>query len=192
MGHFKRRIPLVILVSVWLTLTFAIAMMSGLAGVSAGNRLIHHNPFAAYGALWPGQSIESVAAYAWQTPQGFIPCLSSESAGLDYDGLTMRHIYSALDDTKSTVCTYSPDDNVFQGIMVTIVDNRVQELQFFSDVLLEDSLLLYWGMPDAVTRFGNDQALDLRWNRTTYQARAVAQPVRLGAIVKTVMLTARE
>jgi hypothetical protein len=191
MGLSKRRIPLVVMASLWLTLIFIIAILSGLLAVRAHNAALPHpNPFVAYEPLWPGQSIESVAAFARQTPQGFSYCLSSESSNPALDGLTMHLNVPSMNNTgKSAVCSYPAADGIFQHIIIALEDNRVRTLQFCSDVLPKDLLLLYWGMPDSIERFGDNQELNLHWYRTPFWATAVTSPVKSTTIIKTVTLT---
>ncbi len=68
-----------IFVSALLTLSFIILILCIFVGISIGNSALHPNPFAAYEAVWPGQSIESVSAYAQRTPQGYLPCITGAS-----------------------------------------------------------------------------------------------------------------
>jgi hypothetical protein len=56
--------PLWVFVSVLLTMSFSVLILSMLAGLSAGSSFLHPNPFAAYEAIWPGQTIAIVSAYA--------------------------------------------------------------------------------------------------------------------------------
>jgi hypothetical protein len=45
-------------------------------------------------------------------------------------------------------------------------------LSLFSDNLHQDSLFLYWGAPDAITRIRGFDRLYLHWDRGTYEATA--------------------
>ena len=87
-------------------------------------------------------------------------------------------------------CADYPKGNIFRTVSVTIENNRIRQLEFYSDVLPEDSLLLYWGMPDSITQSGNPQIVNLYWERSTYSA--LASVMKSGSVVKLITLTAKE
>jgi hypothetical protein len=174
--------------AVLLTLSFITLIGSILLGFSTGDRLLHPNPFVGYEALWPGQSIASVAAFAERTPEGRMACITGVSPSERYLGLDITVIAASSDQTDKTIsCRYFPKDGGFNKTFVIIDADRVQEVQLFANSLPEDALLLYWGAPDSITK-GHDQFMYLRWDHSTYIATAqVAEP---DSVVKCVTLIA--
>ncbi len=81
------------------------------------------------------------------------------------------------------------DHEFFRTMRVTVVDNRVQELVLFSDILQQDSLMLYWGIPDSITGSNNDRWMFLNWNRDTYSA--VAMVTQSNSMVQLLTLTSK-
>jgi hypothetical protein len=179
--------------SLLLLLTFIVLILSDLVGFRLGNTELHSNPFTAYEGIWPGQSIESVAAYARQTPEESMTCFSSSAPDPNYPGLVVHIEHAEMDELdRSIVCTQVPGDSVFRIVNVTIEDKHVQELQLGSNGLQEDSLLLYWGEPDAIIRIGNSQDFWLRWVHDMYWATAKVEPAQPGAIVRILTIAARK
>ena len=178
-------------IAVVLTLSFIILIVSVFAGLHLENSLLHSNPLAAYEGVWPGQSTASVAAYAQRTPQGYISCVS-DTPGQQFRGMEVRIVPGPPPSSSKIRCmkVNAPDDGKFRWMMVTIDENRVQELQLSSDSFPQDVLLLYWGPPDSISRSGTDSLLNLYWDHSTYSAMAVIRET--DSIVKSVILTARE
>ena len=160
-------------VAVLLTVSFVILIASIVSGLGIRTMLLHPNPFAAYESVWPNQSIASVAAYAQHIPQGSMACVSGASPRQPYSSLDVRVAPGAYSSLGSNIrCMNTPRDGVFGWMTIAIDDNRVQELQLFSDGFRQDALLLYWGAPDAITRSGDDSSLHLYWEHSTYSAVA--------------------
>ena len=181
----------VVFASALLIVSFSVLMLSMVSGFRLGTQLVHSNPFAAYEAIWPGESVSSVAAFAQRTPQGAMKCISGASPIQSYSGLEVRVAAGAYDALRQKIaCTHSPKDSVFRWMTIAIDHDQVSELELFSDVLQQESLLLYWGMPDSITRTASDQFLQLCWERSTYSATASIQEAN--SVVKIVMLKARE
>ena len=179
------------LLAVLLTVSFLVLTLSTLTGLQLGNALVHPNPFAAYEAVWPGQSAASVAAFALGSRQGYMPCVAGASPRKPYASLEVRiapGAYETLGDKGD--CIHAPNNGIFRWMTVAIEDDQVQELQLFSDVLQQDTLLLYWGAPDAIAKAGNDSLLNLYWERSTYSA--VASVLERDSVVRAVTLTAKK
>lgn len=156
-----------------LMLSFSALIISTLLGLQLGHALLRPNPFAAYEAVWPGQSISSLTAYARRTPEGEIPCYGN--ANEPFLGLVIQPISrTAYADTLSReiVCTANPSEGTFRSMIVAIEHDQVQELVLFSDTLHQDTLFVYWGAPDAITSVQDDERLYVHWNRDTYEATA--------------------
>ncbi len=178
-------------IAVVLTLSFIILIASAFTGLRLGNSLLHPNPFAAYEAVWLGQSMASVAAYAQRTPQGYISCVSDALPGQQFSGMEVRIVPSnGLSSRIRCMMVNATDDGEFRWMMVTIDENRVQELQLSSDSLPQDVLFLYWGPPNSISRSGTDSLLNLYWERSTYSAMAAIREA--DSTVTSVTLTARE
>jgi hypothetical protein len=77
----------------------------------------------------------------------------------------------------------------FRSMRVTLVDNRVQELILFSDVLQQDTVLYYWGIPDSIKGSPMDKWMYLYWNRDGYSV--VAMVTQSNARVGLLRLTAK-
>lgn len=152
---------LVLVAAAMLILNFSALIVSTLLGLRLGDALLRPNPFAAYEAIWPGQSIASLEAYAQQTPEGAFPCYAPVAPSNTYDV-----------GASALVCTSASDEGVFRSMSVTVVRGQVQELTLFSDSLHQDNLFLYWGAPDAITRVRGFERIYLRWYHDTYEATA--------------------
>ena len=142
----------VVFIAVLLTFSFMLLILSTLAGLQLGNTLRRPNPFVNYEALWPGQPITSLATYGRQNRNSYLPCIAGTSPLEAYRGLGIRVSPGAYDSLGQVIqCVDYPNDGVFHSISVTIVADQIQQVEFHSDVLREDMLLLYWGMPDSIT-----------------------------------------
>jgi len=182
---------LVVLLSVLLTFSFFVLMLSTLVGLQLGNTLLHPSPFGGFEALWPGQSIVGLSAYARHTARGYLPCVTSVTPPRHYLGLQVQFAAGAYNGGGSALkCADYPKDDVFRTVNVTIENNRIQQLEFYSDVLPEDGLLLYWGMPDSITQSGNPQIVNLYWERKTYSA--LASVIKSDLVVRLLTLIAKE
>lgn len=193
-GGSTQTLPKAVLVAaVGLTIGFAMFMLSTIAGLQLGNTLLRPSPFIPYEAIWPGQTLESLEAYATGLPEGQIACMagSAHSPGTPYTGETVYHIPENTPSTLSNtelVCSYQPASGLFRWVTVRIKNSRIAQLELLSDVLPEDVLLLYWGMPDAISRMGREQRLNLYWERGSYSAMATVMEV--SSMVRIVTLTA--
>ena len=182
---------LMVFASALLLFSFSLMILAIFGGLSIGNMALRPSPFAAYEGIWPGQSSASVAAYGMRIPQGYMPCISGASPLKSYSGLEVRVAPGAYNALGTIVnCMSSPKDGVFHWMTMTIIDNRVKELNLFSDVLKQDTLLLYWGAPDAISKSDNDSQLNLYWERRTYSV--IASILELDSVVKRVKLTAKK
>ena len=164
---------LIVFFALLLTMSFIVLILSVAAGFGLGNVLLRSNPVAAYEAVWPGQSVAAVAAYAQHLPQGYLSCVSGASPAQPISGLDVRvapGAYGAMG--PEIACTKSLDDGVFRWMTVIIRGEQVQALKLISDGLQQDSLLLYWGAPDALTKSGDQSQINLYWQRDTYSAMA--------------------
>jgi hypothetical protein len=149
---------IVVRLSILFTFSFITLILSILAGLRLGNSLLHPSPFSAYEAVWPGQSIASLSEYAQQTIPDRLPCLTDVSPRREYPGLEVRVAAGAYNVLGQAIkCTAYPKDGMFRVISLTIESDRIRQLEFYSEVLSEDVLLLYWGMPDSITPSGNPQ-----------------------------------
>ena len=181
----------VMFVATLLTLSFIILILAIVVGLHVGDSLLHPNPLATYGGVWPGQSQPSVAAYARRLPQGRISCITGASPRQQYIGLDVRVAAGAYDALGRKIsCMNKLDDGVFRWMTVAIDGNHVRELRLFSDTLPQDALLLYWGPPDSISRLGTDSLLNLYWEHSTYSAMAAVR--ESDSVVKLITLTARE
>jgi hypothetical protein len=145
---------------------------ASLMGLHLGIRLLRPNLFANYEAIWPGQPVSSVAAFAVQRPRGYISCLAGSSPGYKYAGLDL-HIEPGIQDAHDEmICASHSTDGIFHWIAITVNDGRVQELQLYSDTLQQDTLFLYWGAPDAISQSGDGEVLILHWDRSAYSVMA--------------------
>jgi hypothetical protein len=144
-----------------LILSFSALIGSTLLGLQLGDSLLRSNPFADYEAVWPGQSIASLEAYARRTSVGAIPCYAPAVSGNTYD---VR--------VNEIICTYVSDESLFRSMSVRVVRDQVQELTLFPGSLHQDNLFLYWGAPDSITRIRGGERIYLHWNRDTYEATA--------------------
>jgi hypothetical protein len=170
-------LPMVMLVIAVLLVSILMALMlSILTGLHLGNMMVRPHPFAAYEFLWPGQPVTSVAEFARRTPQGAIQCYARTSSLEDNPGLVLHIVYGndygGQGLGQQVVCTDSQAaDSLFRSMNVTLSGDQVQELILFSDVLQQDTLLLYWGAPDSI--IDGKAAWYLQWNRSTYTATAM-------------------
>lgn len=183
----------VLVAAVGLTIGFVMFMLSTIAGLQLGNTLLRPSPFIPYEAIWPGQTLESLEAYARGLPERQIACMAggSPSLGSPYSGVTVYHIPENMPNTSlnaELVCSYQPASGLFRWVTVRIINSRISQLELLSDVLPEDVLQLYWGMPDAISRMGRDQRLNLYWERSGYSAMATV--METSSVVRIVTLTA--
>jgi hypothetical protein len=175
-----------------LLLIAIVLILSTMIGFSIGNSALRSNPLTAYEGIWLGQPIASVAAYAGQTSAGSMTCYASNPPEHDYPYLDIYTRNAGLDESdKTIVCEHYPHDGVFGTVSLTMEGERVQELTFLSDRLQENTLLLYWGAPDAITRIGNTQGFWLRWVRSSYWAVAKVEPALPGAVVRILTITTK-
>ena len=70
-------------------------------------------------------------------------------------------------------CMDELENGPFRSVSITIKNDRIQELNLFSDFLQQDVLSVYWGVPDSITKGGSGQSLYLHWDRDTYTATAM-------------------
>jgi hypothetical protein len=190
--HVNTLPGIVVRLSVLLTLSFVVLILSTLAGLQLGNTLLHPSPFAAFEAIWPGQSVTSLSAYAGRNARDSLPCIAASAPQSQYIGLDVQVAPVAYNGSAQAVmtCADYPKDDIFRTVSVTIENNRIRQLEFYSDVLPEDSLLLYWGMPDSITQSGNPQIVNLYWERSTYSV--LASVMKSGSVVKLITVTAKE
>ncbi len=175
------------------TLLFVLFMLSIISGYQLGNTLLRPSPFIPYEAIWPGLELDSLVAYARRTPEGFINCSSGVSATTSQP-YPVTTTYVIPRDSAALngrlVCFFQPASGAFRWVTVHVEDEQIQQVELLSDVLPEDALLLYWGMPDAISRMGSDQRLNLFWERNSYSAMATV--VETTSTVRIVTLTAKE
>jgi hypothetical protein len=132
-----------VLLSVLLTFSFVVLILSTLAGLRLGNTLLHPSPFGAFEAVWTGQSIASLSEYAQQTIPGHLACLTGASPHQEYLGLAVRVAPGAYNALGQVIkCAAYPKDGMFRVISLTIENDSIQQLEFYSEVLSEDVLLL--------------------------------------------------
>ena len=178
-------------ISILLLVSFVVLIASMLAGLYLGTMQLHPNVFATYNAVWPGQTMASLAAFAQHTPEGRIKCIADEAPSKVYPHLVVNVTIGATGVLNhTTYCMSAVDDALFHKIEVVLSDGQVQVLKLFSDTLHHDTLLLYWGAPDAIQRRGDNQPLYLEWNRRTYSATALVR--ELDSMVTVVTLTAKD
>jgi hypothetical protein len=177
--------------STLLFLSVVVLVLAMLEGMQVGHNLLHPNPFIPYEALWPGQSIGSVADYARRTHKGNIPCYTDSAFDTVLSGLVVYSNYNYYVSGNHVVtCIGDRREDVFRQMLVTLANEKVRELFLFSDTLRQDTLTLYWGVPDAITRGSNGQSIFLHWNQETYTATAtINEP---DAMVSLVTLIAKD
>ncbi len=118
-------------------------------------------------------------------------CITGASRSQRYIGLEVFAAAGAYEALGQKInCMDSRTDGVFRWMTVAIGDDQVQKLELFSDFLQRDTLLLYWGAPDAIAKSGDDLYMDLYWERGTYSAKASV--LEHDSMVKVVTLTAIE
>jgi len=180
----------VVVAAVGLTFGFVTFMLATVAGLQLGNTLLRPSPFIPYEAIWPGQSLESLETYVRRMAERQITCTSGEapSPGAPYSSAAVYRIPGDAIPSSELVCSYSPASGLFRWVTVRMENARIEQLELISDVLPEDVLLLYWGMPDSISRMGSDQRLNLFWERGSYQAMATVMEAT--SLVRIVTLTA--
>lgn len=179
---FVRDLPTyVIFLAVLLTLSFLVMITSAFTGVQLGSTLSHPNPFTPYETIWPGQTAAALFEYAQGSGTGFVNCFSGERYAIGSFGSWAKDRYQ---------CMNTLGDSVFRSVQVDVAQNRIHDMLLFSDVLPEDTLMLYWGIPDSIAQSGNPQWLKLYWERSTYSADALVN--KADSIVKLITLTVKE
>ena len=137
---------IVVLLSILLTVSFIVLILSSLIGLQLGNSLLHPVPVCPYEAAV--QSIESLAAYARQTTQGHLLCLTDASPHRTNTASDGPVAVPLQQHTQSSHKMRGLSEGRDFGVIgLTIRDDRIQQLEFYPDVLPEDVLLFYWGMP---------------------------------------------
>ena len=180
---------LVFFLSVLLIVGFLTLILSVLASGHLIEALAHPNPFAAYEVFWPGQLIDTATDYARLTTDNHLACMSEAQASLGQLGIELTLSPSTVYQAEGTIyCQRFLDDGIFRRLLMRIEKKRIQELQLFSKGLQQDTLFLYWGTPDAITKSGNDRFWELYWERSTYSAMATV--IKTNSIVTLVTLTA--
>ncbi|MEO8606257.1 MAG: hypothetical protein ABI690_00120 [Chloroflexota bacterium] len=157
-----------------------------------GDMMARTNPFNNYELVWPGQTLADVAEYARQTSKGHVTCYSNTLEINPYPGSLLMMIpnsESRYTSENSMTCMDALEKSTFRSVSITIQNNRVQELNLFSDFLQQDVLSLYWGAPDAISKSQNGQAVYLHWDRSAYTASAMLNKPYL--VVNLVTLTAK-
>lgn len=184
-------LPRVVLVAAFgLTFGFVTFILSTMAGMQLGNTLLRPSPFIPYEAIWPGQALESLETYVRRLPEGQITCTSgtSPSPSMPYASPVVYRIPGDAILSSELVCSYEPASGLFRWVTIRMRNAQIAQLELISDVLPEDVLLLYWGMPDAILRMGSNQRLNLFWERGSYSAMATVMEAT--SVVRIVTLTA--
>jgi hypothetical protein len=182
-------VPSTVLFVLALLLTFGLVMLmlTFLISFRLGDLMARPNPFTAYESIWPGQSIANMSQYAVRAPKAYFRCYT-ESSGAQFPGERVNIPYGDNQPPQNMTCENNADD-VFRYMGIRIKDNRIQELDLFSDVLQEDTLFLYWGAPDAITEGQIGKTVYLHWNRSSYEATAtITKPY---SVVNLVTITAK-
>lgn len=170
---FGSRLPLLATFLAFLLIfSFAVLILSALLGLQLGSAALRPNLFADFQAVWPGQSVYSLAEFAQHTPEGALLCWSGAAPDEPVPGLTVHVSHDPNYIGDRIACTYAPTEGVFRSVSVRVEHGLVQEVTLFSDVLQQDSLLLYWGAPDAIHSIGSPQRQYMRWYHDTYLAEA--------------------
>lgn len=178
--------PLILVLA--LLFTFGLLMLMISLGISfrLGDMMARPNPFTAYDAIWPGQTITDMAEYAVRAPEGYERCYI-ESFGREYPSQRTTVTYGANEPPPTMTCENNGANGLFRNIGLLFRGNRIQELDLFSDVLAEDILFLYWGAPDAITEGEIGKTIYLHWDRSTYKATAtVTKPYSVVNLVTVV------
>ncbi len=163
----------IIFLALMMVTIFLTAILSLLAMIRLENSLIHPNPLVAYEAFWPGQSITSIVNDTYQIISSTLRCYSPMLGDSGYPaGIKLDDYIKLISPYDKLSCLGNTPDDIFHSIRVDIQDERVQQLDLFSDILQEDTLLLYWGAPDAIQRGTDGRYIYLRWNCSTYIATA--------------------
>jgi hypothetical protein len=179
---FIRTLPnIMIIVAILLTFGFLVTIISALTGIELGNTLSHPNPFTAYEAIWPGQPTAELSEYIQRTDAGFVNCFSGDRYSTGSFGSWGIERYLCMD---------NPSDSVFGSVQVAIADSRIHNLLLFSNVLLENALMLYWGIPDSIAQSRKSQWVELYWERRGYSASALVN--KTNSVVKLITVTAKE
>jgi hypothetical protein len=112
-----------LLLRVCLLLTVTTLLVEG--GVLAVTRLMYGDPFAAYLAIMPGQSIDRLKDY---------PC---------------RFLASKTANTQWGVCEFTPDLGLFGQITLTAYDHIIEQTYMIAqpDRLHLGDLMVCWGNP---------------------------------------------
>jgi hypothetical protein len=180
---------LVLSLSLMLMASFMILILISIVGHSA-SAVARPDPFVPFRAVWPGQSLVSIANYVQPSPNEPMTCwVADQSLGANSRGIAIQVLYASFDpEDTSFVCTYSLQEGLVSKMSLVIDDERVQKLQLYPEALRADSLLLYWGTPDSVTRVGDGQILYIMWVRDGVRAVAVVDDIRPGAVVRRMTL----
>lgn len=178
---FIRTVPnLMTFLAVLLTLGFLVMIFSALTGIQLGSALSHPNPFTGYEAIWPGQPTVGLSEYVQGMDAGFVNCFSGDRYSTGSFGSWGIEAYLCMD---------APSDRVFRSVQIAIADNRIHDLLLFSNVLPENTLMLYWGIPDSIAASGKYQWVELYWERSTYSANALVN--KIDSVVKLITVTAK-
>lgn len=182
--------PTMLFMVLMLLLTFALLtiIMSIFVSFRLGDMMARPNPFTRYAAVWPGQTVESMAQYLSASPEDQLRCYD-EALGTQQPGQRIQITDESSQPPENMTCINTDPDPAFYALGVRIKDNQVRELDLYSQALQEDTLVLYWGVPDSITKSRYGQSLLLKWDRRDYRVTAVL--VKPYTIVSVVIITAK-
>jgi hypothetical protein len=178
-------VPMLILVSTTLTISFLLLLLGARIGIQIGDILLRPNPFTDYPLLLPGQPASNWIVFVQRMPAGTCSSATSVSGN--------RSNSNVDDPTLIGRCNFAPHQAVFSAATVRMDGQRIHTLTLYSESLAENSVLLYLGMPASIDIISpSRREYILHWERDTYTAAATVTVERSVVSILTLALKSSE
>jgi hypothetical protein len=178
---------LIIGCSALLTMSLLALLLSMVAGTQRAYSQFGENPLDSYRRIWPGQQLNTSRAKTYEVLKTRFTCAADllDTGNEDYVDTGNSGPAPSAD---PLACSFLLQDPHVHWASVSVHYNRIQELQFHTHNLDLDTLYLYWGAPDAITRGSDSGQFQLDW---TYETYVVQAWVNTSQAVSIVTLTAK-